>query len=658
MLALLFVANAIHAGGPPASLQLDRLSLSQLEHQVREINSRLRSLAPFSLRSGIGVIGFRSDWRGPRERQEWVELTLDQAYPIDEIVLVPALSRDTFKGYRSDGFPEALRIVAGTEADQTGVVVAEFVLADKIQPRIGPLVIPLKDISASWLRVEATRLSTRAFDGEYVFQLSEIMLFSGMTNVALRQSTRASSNSVDHMRAWDQRFLVDGHTPYLMDSSDDSQSLAYVSRFGERPNLYLDLGKQFPISRIHLHAVDQDDTVPQAYAGDLGIPSRLKIEGASDENFSDVKILLDYQRENINDLGPIMMWHIPETSCRFVRVIATEPNLSQEEFKAPKQRGDIRIGFAEIELYSGDQNVALGKRAFVDYQLNEGDRSPVALTDGKNMFGEILPIRTWLNELDDRHDLEQTQPLVDAELNDRYARQTYYLAWVSWLAAFLAVGIGATFLIDRFLRMRQLAQLRIRFAADLHDELGADLHVIGLLSDLATAAVDSPEKHESMHRRIRTMTHRSSDAVRYCTNMLEAKGLYGDLKEDMQRCTERIMADFDGGLTISDDGEILSALKPRTRADLFLFYKESLVNISRHSNATRVDARLVAQANEICLTVCDDGSGLADTQLHEVPASLARRAKLLGASVTAQQPEMGGTRIALKMKTRKWGFRK
>ena len=140
--------------------------------------------------------------------------------------------------------------------------------------------------------------------------------------------------------------------------------------------------------------------------------------------------------------------------------------------------------------------------------------------------------------------------------------------------------------------------------------------------------------------------------------MLEAKGLYGDLKEDMQRSTERIMADFEGGLTIVDDNETLSQLKPQTRADLFLFYKESLVNISRHSNATHFDACLKAEGDEIFLTVSDDGSGLADTKSHEVPASLVRRAKLLGASVTAQQPETGGTCIILKMKIKKWGFRK
>ena len=274
------------------------------------------------------------------------------------------------------------------------------------------------------------------------------------------------------------------------------------------------------------------------------------------------------------------------------------------------------------------------------------------------MFGEILPIRTWLSELAERHNLEKIRPAVKTELNKRYARQADYLTWVTWLAVCLTVGIGVTFVIDRNIRKRQLAKLRTRFAADLHDELGADLHVIGLLSDLAKAAANSPEKHDSIHQRIRTMTQRSSDAVRYCTNMLEAEELYGDLLEDMQRSTERIMADFDGEFTYQDDERILGKLKPRTRADLFLFYKESLVNISRHSNASGFNAKLTANNAEICLTICDDGSGLTDANSEQVPASLLRRAKLLGASVVAQQPESGGTCIVLTMKTKKWGVRR
>lgn len=658
-----FATTCLSADAQSADLravvsELHSLSMPQLEKSLVDIDRQLRRLAPFSLRSGIGVVGCRSDWRGSPDREEWVEVTLDKEYQIDEVVLVPTLWRNTHQGFRSDGFPQELRIVAGGDGDRDGTVVAHYDSIDEIQPRVGPLVVSLPRTSASWVRVEATRLSTRAYDGNHIFQLAEILVFSGMENVALRQQVATSSNSNDRVGAWSQQYLVDGLTPFLMDSSEGSQSLAYVSRFGEQPILYVDLESTFSISGIHLHAVDQGDTVPQAYAGDLGIPNRLIIEGANSPDFSDAKMLLDYQRTNINDIGPIMMWRIPETQCRYVRLSAVQRELSTQEVSSVNPSRDIRIGFAEIELYAQGKNVALGKRASADSQPNPGDRSTDALTDGRNLFGGLLPVRTWLKELARRHDLERMRPLVLAELNDRYAKQKVQLAWVTWLAVALAVGIGATFLIDRILRMRQLAQLRIRFAADLHDELGADLHVIGLLSDLATASADSPEKLASMHQRIRAMTQRSSDAVRYCTNMLEAKELYRDLLEDMQRSTERIMADFEGEFTFQDDEKVLSRLKPRTRADLYLFYKESLVNISRHSNASHFNANLTANAEEICLRVCDDGDGLADTPIDRVPSSLARRAKLLGAAVTTHQPESGGTCVTLKMKSRKWGFGK
>ena len=632
---------------------MDQLSISQLQEQLESIDRRLQWLAPYSLRGGVGSIGYRSDWRGPTEGPEWLEVALGNEYPIDQIILVPTLWRDAKEGFRSDGFPEAIRVLVGTDADREGTVVAEYDINDKIEPRIGPLVVTLKQTNASWVRIEATRLSKRAFDGERVFQLAELLVFSESTNVALRQDVSSRSNAMDRAGAWDVNYAVDGMTPYLMDSSAGSQSLPYVSRFGEQPILYLDLGSEYSLDGIHLHAVDQDDTVPLAHGGDLGVPNRLLIEGALDRDFTDPKLLLDLQRKNIHDVGPMMMWKLPKTTCRFVRLRAAKPKNDQSNVSQ-----DVRIGFAEIELYSKGLNVALGKRAFTSSQSNPSDRTPDALTDGKNMFGKILPIRTWLNELSKRHDLEGIRPLVIDELNRRYERQKMQLTRVTWLAAFLAVGIGVTFLIDRIIRMRQLAALKSRFAADLHDELGADLHVIALLSDLSRSAVNNPQEHESIQQRIRVMTQRSSDAVRHCTNLLEAKGLYGDLLEDMQRATERIMADFDGGFSYQDDAGVLRTLKPQTRADLFLFYKECLVNISRHSDGTHFDARLETTAKEISLTVSDDGRGLPDDQIDRTPRSLGRRAKLLGADVTVTGSGSKGTTITLNMKTRQWGIRK
>jgi signal transduction histidine kinase len=182
--------------------------------------------------------------------------------------------------------------------------------------------------------------------------------------------------------------------------------------------------------------------------------------------------------------------------------------------------------------------------------------------------------------------------------------------------------------------------------------------VIGLLGDLAQAAVDSPEKLKGLHQRIRVMTERSGTAVQNCTNILEAKELYQDLYQDMQRTTQRIMADLDGSLTLQGSEEHLQRLKLRTRADLFLFYKECLVNISRHSGATQFSALLEIDTAALSLTVSDNGQGLDDASKNNVPPSLLRRARLLGANVTATSLESGGTHIALNLLTRRFGRRR
>ena len=104
----------------------------------------------------------------------------------------------------------------------------------------------------------------------------------------------------------------------------------------------------------------------------------------------------------------------------------------------------------------------------------------------------------------------------------------------------------------------------------------------------------------------------------------DADGLYADLREDMERASRRIMAKLDHSVTITGE-KYLRRLKARTRVDLFLFYKESLINVSRHANATRFQSHLEATENEITLVVSDDGKGM-DEMDNQIPQSLIRRA--------------------------------
>lgn len=659
------------AGETADQPDLSGLGLSELEEYRRSIETEMELLSELSLRSGVGSIGYRSRPHDRATHTEWIQIHLDKEYPIDEIVLVPAIWRDTRRGFRADAFPQEFRIVAGSRADASGTVVAEFGAEDRVDAGIAPFIIPSPGLRAAWVRIEANRLSQRAFDGLYNLQLSEVMLFDGAENVALRQPVETSSFEQDLVGAWDQRFLVDGALPYLMNSASGRQSIAYVSQVGVEPALIIDLQRPHPISQIHLHAVDQSDTVPQAYAGDLGIPYHLVIEGALEADFADAQLLLEFRRESFNDVGPITMWRVPERSVRYVRIAAAK---TSQEFN--RSRSFRRIGFAEVELFSGDQNVARGKPAREDFAEFDQDPLPnatsvstahanpeeepldydrplAALTDGLNLYGDILTIREWTHELARRYQLESELPRVLAELDRRYARQKTNLNLLSWLTAALAAGLVILFLIDRIVRLREITTLRERFAADLHDELGANLHAIGLFSDLAENAKDSPEDLAKLHQRIRQVTERTGKAVRHCVDILEAEGLYTNFRADMLRAAQRIMANLEHDFSIEGE-EFLTKLKPRTQVDLFLFYNECLVNISRHAEATRFQTHMKADAREIQLQISDNGRGLADRDRIEVPKSLRRRAHLLRAAVSVANPPEGGTYIQLRLKIPRW----
>jgi signal transduction histidine kinase len=616
---------------------INKLSLSALEKRAGEIQSELTRLAHFAARGGIGTIGYRSQDFNIPDRHEWVQIELAQKTTIDEIILVPCLVRTPLGGYAADGFPMCFEIW-----DEDGNKLAEASSTVGDRPRTAPVAIPLHGQAASQIRVVATVMSPRAFDRKYVFKLSEILIFSGQTNLALRRPVTSSRKIKESSYVYDPGFLTDGSTPYLMSSAKGESSVAYLSSHNldtmEPLNFIIDLGQATPLSGIHLHTVEQSDNVPQGAPGGVGVPSHLLIESANHADFSDARTLIDAKYPSVMDIAPILMWNIPETRCRYVRFTALTHRGQSTVERTPPQ-----FGFAEVELLSNGTNVAAGKPVLGEDKLDRSSLRPLSnLTDARNVYGEILPTRQWLHELARRHELECELPVVQAALAKRYARQKANLRRITILTIVLGFSIVIVILIMRAARARQMHAIKERFAADLHDELGAKVHSIGLLSELANQEKDEPAELEDILEKIRTSTRDLGSAIRHCTNLLEADKLYTNLVADMHRTARRLMLDYE----ITTKGqEYLSSLDKQTQIDLLLFYKECLVNISRHARATRFSADLVASPEAITLTVTDNGRGLASG----TPPSLKRRGRIIKGTVSSTDAPGGGTCISLSL---------
>ena len=638
------------------SAQLNNWTLPDFETRLSEIDAELKQLPALAMRSDSGAIGYRSESHTEPNKTEWIQIDLEHQQPIDEIVLVPTIRRDPQDGFQADAFPLSFKIVVGTQDDHRGQVIASYTEDDQLLPRAAPLSIPCQDLRASWVRIEATQLGIRAWDNVYVLQLAEVMLFSSGRNLALGRKVSASSSSPGpefKYAAHSQRYLVDGFLPYSMDDYKGTQSIPYLCLFplDVKPVLTIDLEQSQPIHQINIHGIELSDSIPQSNPDDFGMPKQLRIEAANTANFSDATVLVDYQTNSIYDSGPIILHKVTEGAYRYLKFTVLKPDIT--DHMGGTSLGIL--GLAEIEVFSGSVNVAQGKAISIETQLTESANNLEALTDGRNYYGDILPFDQWMRQLARRHELEVERPKVLDAISQGYARQRANLRLMVYLASALAVGIIMMFLIGRMREMRQIARIRKRFAADLHDELGANLHAIGLLSDLAHDAVDEKDKLLRIVKEMRTVTERTSDAVRYCANSQEARDPMGTLRQDMHRIAKRMMHDMD--YTIQIKGEtFLQTLKLRTRNDLFLFYKECLANISRHSGATAFSIELLATSQQIRLCIEDNGQGYTATADSDMPPSLKRRAQIMHGQIHLTHPAEGGTRICLHLKRRKFFF--
>ncbi|MGB2403596.1 MAG: sensor histidine kinase, partial [Akkermansiaceae bacterium] len=186
--------------------------------------------------------------------------------------------------------------------------------------------------------------------------------------------------------------------------------------------------------------------------------------------------------------------------------------------------------------------------------------------------------------------------------------------------------------------------------------LGADLYTIGLLGDAARLAKNTPARLDDVLQRHKEVITRAGSSLRQRIKVHETKGNAGSLHDDMKRLAHRIMADMEYEISVEGE-EHLAGLKPVTRDDLRLFFKECLVNISRHSGATRLKAHLMARPKQLILTISDNGRGLAregdKDGSHTTPESLQRRADLLKAKISTSSNAMGhkeGTCVTLKLR--------
>ena len=247
------------------------------------------------------------------------------------------------------------------------------------------------------------------------------------------------------------------------------------------------------------------------------------------------------------------------------------------------------------------------------------------------------------------------QSLVPATFVFRIAAPVWQRWWF-WAAIMLMVGLTAFMLYrSRVRRLLEVANMRTRIATDLHDDIGANLTRISILSEVARQQmgdgganeVDSPLS--SVARISRESVAAMSDIV-WAINPERDQLL--DLVRRMRQHAEEVFTSRDILLKFdAPDAEHNLKLSVDVRRDLFLIFKEAVNNTARHAQASCVRIDLYLEDISLVLEVSDNGVGF-DTAAEsdgQGLMSMRRRALKLGGTLSVESREREGTTLRLKV---------
>ncbi|HVU27159.1 MAG TPA: two-component regulator propeller domain-containing protein [Verrucomicrobiae bacterium] len=294
---------------------------------------------------------------------------------------------------------------------------------------------------------------------------------------------------------------------------------------------------------------------------------------------------------------------------------------SVHALEIPPEHRELKIDYNALG-FAAPQNVRMR------YQLLGYDRQPVETTQRSVTYSQIPPGRYQfqVTACNDSGVWNQT----GAQLNfivDPFFWQTWWFRAAA-LLAFTGVIVVAIYYISvrrlhrKVWRLEQESAVekdRARIAKDLHDDLGAHLSQIAMLSELAQTDLEKPAQARShidqIFRNARLLT-RSLDEIVWAVNP-KNDTLERFVAHVCQFAPEFLRtADIRCRLDMPMDLSSLQ-LASNVRHQLYLGFKESLHNIVKHAEATEVWLRLKLTDGTIVFTIEDNGRGFETSKVFK-----------------------------------------
>lgn len=194
---------------------------------------------------------------------------------------------------------------------------------------------------------------------------------------------------------------------------------------------------------------------------------------------------------------------------------------------------------------------------------------------------------------------------------------------------------------------------RARIARDLHDSVAQSLAYVGFEIDRISRG--RPDAIVPDLQALREHTRHTLEELRETLRQLRTSVTP---EEDLAAIARRYLPAFSERTAIETSFETNAQgarLSPRVEQELWRILQEALFNVERHAGATHVWVHWDITPKCAQLVIRDDGMGFNPSGRRRADAfgiaGMRERARALGAALSLESPEAGGTIITVEMST-------
>jgi ligand-binding sensor domain-containing protein/signal transduction histidine kinase len=224
-----------------------------------------------------------------------------------------------------------------------------------------------------------------------------------------------------------------------------------------------------------------------------------------------------------------------------------------------------------------------------------------------------------------------------------------------WFEALALAGMAGLVWAAHHYRVAQAVQverMRTTLATDLHDDIGASLSQIAILSEVL---IQRSGDDESLSGPLSGMARSARELLGSMSDIVWAISPGQDHLRDLQQRMRRFASDLFAARNIDFVFRAPAAdqdlkLGADMRREVYLVFKEAVNNIVRHADCTQAEIDFSRERDWLALRVSDNGKGLpAESGAGHGLLNMQARAQALGGEVDIGSTAGGGTTIALRV---------